>query len=113
MHTPPPVRRRTRRRASALAWSPGAAAAPRTAQTKAEAGAELTATPGATASPAADAKVIAVTITCRLGHALRRPRSKVKRNQPVVLQINAVRPARSTCTALPRSRSSSRPGRPR
>jgi hypothetical protein len=59
------------------------------AQTKAEAGAELTATPGATASPAAGAKVIAVTITAD-SVTPSGTKVEVKRNQPIVLEINAV-----------------------
>ena len=56
---------------------------------KAEAGDELTATPSATASPAADAKVIAVTITAD-SVTPSGAKVEVKRNQPIVLEINAV-----------------------
>jgi hypothetical protein len=59
------------------------------AQTKAGAGDELTALPSATTSPAADAKVITVTITAD-SVAPSGTRVEVKRNQPIVLEINAV-----------------------
>jgi hypothetical protein len=58
-------------------------------QTRTEAGDELTATPGATASPAAGSKVIAVTITAD-SVTPSGTRVEVKRNQPIVLEIDAV-----------------------
>jgi hypothetical protein len=57
--------------------------------TKAEGGTQLTATPSATASPAAGAKVIAVTITAD-SVTPSGTKVEVKRNQPIVLQIDAV-----------------------
>jgi uncharacterized iron-regulated membrane protein len=58
-------------------------------QTKTEAGDELTATPSSTASPAAGSKVIAVTITAD-SVTPSGTRVEVKRNQPIVLEIDAV-----------------------
>jgi hypothetical protein len=55
----------------------------------AEAGQTLTALPSPTASPAADAKVIAVTITAD-SVTPSGTKVDVKRNQPIVLEIDAV-----------------------
>jgi hypothetical protein len=57
--------------------------------TKDEASDQLTATPSATTSPAGDAKVIAVTITAD-SVTPSGTKVEVKRNQPVVLRIDAV-----------------------
>lgn len=57
--------------------------------TRDEAGDQLTATPSATTSPAADAKVIEVTITAS-SVTPSGTKVEVNRNQPIVLRIDAV-----------------------